>query len=518
MKLSKFLLSALVSLSSYAYALEADPEDVTDLSGKPTEEFNKFIEDHPVVLAKFFTTWCGHCKRLQPEFQVAATQLKEKNVSLVEIDCDKSQALCAEHKVQGYPSLYVFKSLDNKSQYQGGRTADDIIKYMNKELLPPYVKVTPESIDKFKGTNPVNAIAFFDDKESNTTFVNVAEQLHHEYNLGYSADLKFAKTLGVSSFPAVVIYVEDSEPVVYDAETFGDAFAFTEEAIPVNLVRASIAPGGEIGPETFRSYMTAELPMAYFFYETPEQREEFYEALLPVAKEVKSKLNLGFIDASKYGSHAANINLEEKFPAFAIHDLKSNFKFPLSQEKDLTAADVIAWTKDWAAGKIAAKIKSDPIPETQEGPVYTVVGDNYNDIVLDDDKDVLIEFYAPWCGHCKKLAPTYDELGALFFDTEYKDKVVVAKFDHQSNEAEGIHIQGYPTIMLFPAGKKDSPIVFESSRSLEALNDFIRDNGSHGIDGLAGKKAAASKSKKTKKAKKAKKAKKTKAADGKDEL
>ncbi len=49
--------------------------------------------------------------------------------------------------------------------------------------------------------------------------------------------------------------------------------------------------------------------------------------------------------------------------------------------------------------------------------VQVVVAKNFREIV-DQDKDVLIEFYAPWCGHCKQLAPKYDELaekvGILF--------------------------------------------------------------------------------------------------------
>lgn len=40
-----------------------------------------------------------------------------------------------------------------------------------------------------------------------------------------------------------------------------------------------------------------------------------------------------------------------------------------------------------------------------------MVGKNFDEIVNDETKDVLLEFYAPWCGHCKALAPKYDELG-----------------------------------------------------------------------------------------------------------
>ena len=65
-------------------------------------------------------------------------------------------------------------------------------------------------------------------------------------------------------------------------------------------------------------------------------------------------------------------------------------------------------------GQVKPKIKSAPKPKKNKGPVTVVVGDTFNEIVMDTKKDVLIEFYAPWCGHCKKLEPVYKKLGKKF--------------------------------------------------------------------------------------------------------
>lgn len=46
------------------------------------------------------------------------------------------------------------------------------------------------------------------------------------------------------------------------------------------------------------------------------------------------------------------------------------------------------------------------------------MAENFDSIVNDDSKDVLIEFYAPWCGHCKNLEPKFNELGEKVRDSE----------------------------------------------------------------------------------------------------
>lgn len=141
---------------------------------------------------------------------------------------------------------------------------------------------------------------------------------------------------------------------------------------------------------------------------------------------------------------------------------------------------------DFVAGKVDPSVKSEPIPEKNDGPVTIVVAKNYNDIVLDDSKDVLIEFYAPWCGHCKALAPKYEELGSLYSGN---NNVVVAKVDATTNDVPD-EIQGFPTIKLYPAKGKDSPLEYSGSRTVEDLANFIRDKGYHAVDGYAAKEDA----------------------------
>jgi protein disulfide-isomerase A1 len=191
-------------------------------------------------------------------------------------------------------------------------------------------------------------------------------------------------------------------------------------------------------------------------------------------------VNFATIDAKAFGAHAGNLNLKpDVFPAFAIQEVAKNQKFPFDQEKKITLADITTFVKSFVDGTLEPSIKSEPIPETQEGSVAVVVALNYQEVVIDNYKDVLVEFYAPWCGHCKALAPKYDELAALYAaDADVSSKVVIAKVDATANDVPD-EIQGFPTIKLFPAGSKDAPVTYSGARSIEDLVKFIAENGKH---------------------------------------
>ncbi|KIW02872.1 protein disulfide-isomerase domain [Verruconis gallopava] len=467
------------ALAAAAFAAVAAASDVHQLK---KDTFEAFVKENDLVLAEFYAPWCGHCKALAPEYEEAATTLKEKNIPLAKVDCTEESELCSQFGVEGYPTLKIFRGMDNISPYSGARKAPAIVSYMTKQALPAVSVLDSDTLEDFKTADKVVVIAYFDkdDKASNETFTSVANSLRDSYLFGAVSNADVIEAEGVKT-PSIVLYKTFDE----GKNTFDEKFE--KEAIQ-KFVKAAATPLiGEVGPETYSGYMSAGIPLAYIFAETPEEREELSKELKSVAEKHKGKINFAVIDAKAFGQHAGNLNLEVgKWPAFAIQDTVKNQKFPYEQTKKITNEDIGAFVDDFASGKVEPSVKSEPIPEKQDGPVTIVVAKNYDEIVLDDSKDVLIEFYAPWCGHCKALAPKYDELGELF--KPFSDKVVVAKVDATLNDVPD-EIQGFPTIKLYPAGKKDSPIAYSGARTVEDLAKFIKENGSHGVDHSAAKAA-----------------------------
>lgn len=452
-------------------ALVAAESDVTQLT---KDTFEEFIKANELVLAEFYAPWCGHCKALAPEYEEAATTLKEKNIKLAKVDCTEEADLCKDQGVEGYPTLKVFRGLDSVTPYNGQRKAAGITSYMVKQSMPAVSVITKDTLEEFKTADKVVIVGYFsaDDKAASETFTSVANELRDSYVFGSIDDAAVAKAEGVKA-PGIVLYKSFDEGKNVFSEKF-DADAIREFA-----KTASTPLIGEVGPETYSGYMSAGIPLAYIFSETPEERAELGEAIKPIAEKYKGKINFATIDAKAFGAHAGNLNLKtDKFPSFAIQEIAKNQKFPFDQEKEITHDSIAKFVDEFASGKIEPSIKSEPIPETQEGPVTVVVAKNYEDIVLDDSKDVLIEFYAPWCGHCKALAPKYEELGSLYAESEFKDKVVIAKVDATLNDVPD-EIQGFPTIKLYPAGDKSNPVDYTGSRTIEDLITFVKENGKY---------------------------------------
>ncbi|XP_042516075.1 protein disulfide-isomerase like 2-1-like [Macadamia integrifolia] len=113
--------------------------------------------------------------------------------------------------------------------------------------------------------------------------------------------------------------------------------------------------------------------------------------------------------------------------------------------------------------------------------VVVLTADNFDEVVLDESKDVLVEFYAPWCGHCKNLAPVYEKVATAF---KMEDDVVIANLDADSYKdlAEKYGVSGYPTLKFFPKSNKAGED-YDGGRDLDDFVTFINEKSGASRDG-----------------------------------
>ncbi|KAJ6709361.1 PROTEIN DISULFIDE-ISOMERASE [Salix koriyanagi] len=140
---------------------------------------------------------------------------------------------------------------------------------------------------------------------------------------------------------------------------------------------------------------------------------------------------------------------------------------------NLESDQIAPWLKEYKEGKVPAFKKSEPIPEVNDEPVKVVVADSLGELVTNSGKNVLLEFYAPWCGHCQKLAPILEEV-AISYQSDAD--VLIAKLDATANDipSDTYDVKGFPTIFFRSATGK--LVQYEGDRTKQDMIDFIEKN------------------------------------------
>ncbi|XP_022644692.1 protein disulfide-isomerase A4-like isoform X2 [Varroa destructor] len=105
------------------------------------DNFDIIVNAKPIILVNFYATWCGHCKKLAPEYERAATRLKGSDkvprIPLAKVDASVELDIANRFGITGYPTLLVFQKGVHR-EYEGGMTAEAIVEEMKKLTDPNY--------------------------------------------------------------------------------------------------------------------------------------------------------------------------------------------------------------------------------------------------------------------------------------------------------------------------------------------------------------------------------------------
>jgi len=464
------LCLVLLGLSSVRCESTEFVVDITD-----EDSFSTFLaENKKATLIEFYAPWCGHCKKLLPEFEKAAEELSEDGIKLGKVDCtgDDTKAVCDKFKVRGYPTIKFFKD-EEPQEYQGGRVSAEIVNYLQSRTGPAVADADTADKITAAAAKKVTVVIFQKDKTGDfEAFTKVADGMRDDARFFISTDEAMAKTLE-AEFPSVTLFRSFDEKVVkFDGKIADELEQFImDESFPLC---------GAIGPDNYMKYMQrGEPPLPLAWLAVKFDGEDSTDPAIAVAREVaadfKGKISIVYIDGVKFKGHLENLGLSEDLPGLVITD--SDNKKYLYEQDAMTAANLRTYFTKFVDGKLESHMKSEPIPETNDKEVKVVVGHTFDELVISNEKDVLVEFYAPWCGHCKALESDYTLLGERFAENE---NIVITKVDATKNDAP-VEVQGFPTLMLFRSGhKEEAPLEYSGERTADALETWLQKECTHG--------------------------------------
>lgn len=462
---------------------------VGDVVALSDSTFAARLAEVDLALVKFYAPWCGNCKQLAPIFEEAASLLKETspNIMLAEVDCTTDgKTICSENEIDQYPILRVFRQGKFAFEYEGPRRSGAIASFMKSKLGPASRELRSiDDVDEFLNYSELIVIGFFEAgaTELNETFHQLADAFSNRIRFGHTFNADICAKYSYKN--AVVLFREPR----FQSKMEPSQIPFAgEEATLKNLESWVIANVNSlVGHRTLRNLNEFKSPLVIVYYDVDYLRNTkgtnyWRNRIVKVAKR--------FADEGRNVTFAIS-NANEMKPELASYALKSD-KLPVAAARDaadqkfrmdeeFSIENFENFVESFVEGKIKPYVKTEPIPETNDGPVKVVVGETFKEIVNDETKDVLLEIYSPMCGHCMVLAPKYEKLAIKLKD---ETDLVIAKLDGTANEIPDIYdIQGFPAIFFVPIGAKDKPVPYTGAREVDDFVEFLAKHSTSPLKG-----------------------------------
>ena len=344
-----------------------------------------------------------------------------------------------------------------------------------KRVGPPSVEVTCDKLRQHVSETKL-AVAYFGDsgeKEFKDVFLGATKNptIGDKYQFYHTSDKECATAFGARTLPAVAVFrTFEPSPVLYQGALWDSnelAIWMSEVSVP-DLIDFS---------EDYIEQIFGQRKAAIFLFRSPEQSSSDFVATFTAAATALKGEILFVVSGITEGiqSRLAEFIGVDATPALRILDPNNNmnkYTYP-GQLSELTQDSLKRFISDFKAGHLKPFLKSQDVPADNSQPLKVLVGTTFNKLVVDSDDEVFVKFHAPWCGHCKKMAPDWEQLAA---ELQHVSGLVIAEFDATLNEVDGLEVQGFPTLKFYALGQKSEPIPYDDERDIDHFRSFLKEH------------------------------------------
>ena len=414
------------------------------------------VDESPFVMVAFTIAGCGHCAALKPTWEELAL-LGIEGGTIASVDCDEHKTtLCGN--IFSFPTLRVYRR-GEMSAYTGKRTLEALHLFVDKGAGRAVRQVNTEQEHDFSNRDSAAVI--------------VATSACSESKLAAANDATDRQFFFLQQTAAAESYSVElrrgAEVILWDNVESLDAFV-TREAHPL------------VAPYDKFVHSTSGRPLVILFHDSAlEDIETTLEAVKTAARGTRDS-NLLFCSAHTDVWDGKRIGLTS-YPAIALVEtdkLNIHYAYP---NNEFNGAALLKWLQQYLAKELSRTRVSLALPsgEDEHTAVRTVVSDNFEQVVYDNDKDVLVYFRSDYCGSSKRFDSEWTLLVSRLKDMDAPGLRLGVADGWANDWPDEVQVVGLPDIRLFPADEKKESKRFHGDRTAENIIKWMQPRALHPI-------------------------------------
>jgi len=434
------------------------------------DNFDEFLSKNKYVFVKFYAPWCGHCKKMAPDYAKLARQMDEGDTGLViaQVDLTVHRDIGTRFNVKGFPTLKFFLN-GEPIDYNGARESKDIEAFCKKNMAVTVSEVTDMQKLQQISQERLSVVVYTETMTDSMKGRVLAMDASNDKVGFHITSMVEAKTfMGVENSFAMVVYrsFDDGKKILgadveltvsqmtefYNSVKFASVVDFDQEA-------AENIFGQKKNAIFFFTDATTHEKLAPFQELASSKKFDIVFSKSAITKDLGQRLSeyLGVTAA-----HDGEVRIIK-------HDGKDLQKYAL--KKEVTVDNLAEFITAFNENKLEVYRKSEKPVENDTEAVKTIVSDDFDEKVLGSNKFVLLEIYAPWCGHCKSLAPHYEKAAKELVG---KENLIIAKYNGAANEHAKLKYEGFPTIKFYKKDKSAAALDFDGARDYDGIMAYLK--------------------------------------------